>query len=61
MSLAKLKKDAKTLYTRGHLSQSNCCDILGIKEPKSLVKKALVALAGKLAAAAVYLSEPKDE
>jgi len=61
MSLTKLKKDAKKLYERGHLSQAGCCNILGIKEPDSLMKKTLVALAGKLASAAVHLSEPKGE
>lgn len=57
MSLAQLKKDAKTLYARGHLSQSHCCDILGIKEPKGPVKKTLVIAAAKLAAVCVALSE----
>jgi len=60
MSLTKLKKDAKKLYERGHLSQSHCCDILGIKEPKGPVKKTLVIAAAKLASLCVSLSEPKQ-
>ena len=59
--LEQFKKDARTLFNRGHLNQKQCCDILGLKEPFGPVLKVVVHFSAFICRKLVVYTEPKDE
>jgi hypothetical protein len=58
--LEQFKKDAKTLYARGHLTQAQCCDVLGLREPFGPIMKLVVRVAAFFCRKAVVHTEPNE-
>lgn len=58
--LDQLKKDAKTLYARGHINQDQCVTVLGLRDPLGPVLKVAVKLTAWAFRKLVVHTEPKE-